>query len=419
MAKPSSQGGPNAPLRVLIVAETRSPTTFGWVNAVRSAGVIVIGPDGREWPDHPGAADGDRGLRNSVNRRLLAFSKATPGRLKVAQKLQRSVGPSLARRRGRRLRAVIRAVQPDLVHALRIPYEAVTAAAACPLDVPLAVSVWGNDLTLQTVNPLTGKATRKVLARTDLLFADCQRDLDLARDWDLRPVAATSLQPGGGGIDLAPFAEPVRPGNLPDTIPVEPGDRLAVNVRGLREYVRNQTLLDALARLSPEIDPRVKFVFADIPPAARIREEISRHPMSGRIVATGKLSAAEVTLLMLQAEVSLSITDHDGTPNSLLESMAAGAIPVCGDLPSIREWIEPGKNGFLASPHSPGDVAQAISRALHLSPADRAAMIRANRQVVAARAERRSTGQLAADCYRSVVAQYAERVTQSEIAEKL
>src|ERR1700744_2250702 len=245
-AKPPRHVEPGAPVRVLLVAETRSPTTYGWVDAVRSAGVIVLGPDGQEWPEHPDAGR-DWKLRSSFNRRLLAFSKATPRRLKVAHKVRRVVGPSVARRRGRGLTAVIRAVQPDLVHALRIPYEGVTAAAACPPDVPLAVSIWGNDLKLHVMNRLTGRATRRVLARTDLLFADCQRDLDLARDWDLRPAAATSLQPGGGGIDLTRFAGPARPGKSSEQIPVASGDRLVVNVRGLREYVRNETLLEALA----------------------------------------------------------------------------------------------------------------------------------------------------------------------------
>ena len=38
---------------------------------------------------------------------------------------------------------------------------------------------------------------------------------------------------------------------------------------------------------------------------------------------------------------------HDGTPNSLLEAMACGCLPVAGDLDSIREWITPGENGLL------------------------------------------------------------------------
>ena len=89
-----------------------------------------------------------------------------------------------------------------------------------------------------------------------------------------------------------------------------------------------------------------------------------------------------------RAEVSVSITDQDGTPNSLLEAMAAGAVPVCSDLPSIREWIEHGSNGFIAAFDDPQAVASALRLALDLSDADRKAIITENGRIVAARAER-------------------------------
>ena len=133
-------------------------------------------------------------------------------------------------------------IQPDLIHALRIPYEGIVAAAACPPNVPLAVSIWGNDLTMQaSANPLIARATRRVLARTDLLYADCQRDLDLARKWGLRPIALRSLLPGGGGIDFR--SSPVRPALGTGHLPTRSNHRIVINARGLREYVRNDTLL--------------------------------------------------------------------------------------------------------------------------------------------------------------------------------
>jgi glycosyltransferase involved in cell wall biosynthesis len=111
-----------------------------------------------------------------------------------------------------------------------------------------------------------------------------------------------------------------------------------------------------------------------------------------------------VLSLFRRAEVSISITDQDGTPNSLLEAMAAGAIPVCGDLPSIREWVVPGKNGFLAAFNDPAAVADALRLALNLSDAERGAMAAENGHVIATRAERGSTGKRAAERYRELIA---------------
>jgi len=392
------------PLRVLLVADTQSSTAWGWVDAVRSAGVTVLGADGKPWPHCPVKPNGEKGLAIVVRRRLGCLSAKTRRRLIAIQKLRRLAGPSLALLRGWRLRRVINATKPDLVHALRIPYEGMAAAAACPSGVPLAISIWGNDLTLHAgVNRLVAHATRKVLARADLLYADCQRDLDLAKAWRLRPTVSTALLPGGGGIDLTGLTESSRPGQMPPGISVKPDQRIVVNARGLREYVRNDTLLRALSILSPDIDPRVRVVFVGASQDKSLREEITRHPLAGKIMITGQLSPDEMMCLFRQAEVSVSITDHDGTPNSLLEAMAAGAVPVCGDIPSIREWIESGTNGFLARPNDPHGVAEALRAALNLSSPEREAIIYENRQIVAARAERRATGREAAKRYQSLI----------------
>jgi glycosyltransferase involved in cell wall biosynthesis len=305
---------------------------------------------------------------------------------------------------GRRIRRAVQRAKPDVVHGLRIPHEATAAMVACPPAVPLAVSIWGNDLTHQApATRLGGRATRRVLASTDLLFADCQRDIDLAGTWGLRSATPTAVLPGGGGIDLARVAEGHRKlarqlGDL-----VGPDDRVVVNARGARPYVRNEVLLEALSLLAPELDPRVRVVFIDSAHDGTLCHAIEHHRLSNKIIVLGRLSTGEVLSLFCRAEVSVSITDQDGTPNSLLEAMAAGAIPVCSDLPSIREWIEPGRNGFLAAFSDPLAVADALMLALGLSADERSAIRSANGRIIAARAERGSAGQQAAEKYRQLV----------------
>jgi glycosyltransferase involved in cell wall biosynthesis len=68
--------------------------------------------------------------------------------------------------------------------------------------------------------------------------------------------------------------------------------------------------------------------------------------------------------LFRSARLMVSPTVHDGTPNTLLEAMACGCLPVAGDLESLREWIIPGYNGLLADLSDPQSLARAISLAL-------------------------------------------------------
>ena len=60
------------------------------------------------------------------------------------------------------------------------------------------------------------------------------------------------------------------------------------------------------------------------------------------------------------AQIVVSPSIHDGTPNTLLEAMECGCFPVAGDLESIREWITHGQNGLLVNPNDPQSIADAI-----------------------------------------------------------
>src|SRR5438309_4852278 len=73
--------------------------------------------------------------------------------------------------------------RPDLVHALRIPYEGMLSEAALRSRCqPFTVSIWGNDLTLFAApSRWFTRATKRVLASADALHCDCARDLRLAR----------------------------------------------------------------------------------------------------------------------------------------------------------------------------------------------------------------------------------------------
>jgi len=90
--------------------------------------------------------------------------------------------------------------------------------------------------------------------------------------------------------------------------------------------------------------------------------------------------------LFQMADVAASPSNHDGTPNTLLEAMACGAFPVAGDVESVREWIEEGRNGLLCDPNDVESVAAALVRALgDDNLRHRAAVV--NREIVAQRGE--------------------------------
>jgi glycosyltransferase involved in cell wall biosynthesis len=100
--------------------------------------------------------------------------------------------------------------------------------------------------------------------------------------------------------------------------------------------------------------------------------------------------------------VTLSLSQHDGTPNTLLEAMACGCFPVVGDIESVHEWIIDGENGLFCDPTNPESVARAISRALtDAELRDRAREL--NLRLISERADYGVSMAAAADFYAKLV----------------
>jgi glycosyltransferase involved in cell wall biosynthesis len=261
------------------------------------------------------------------------------------------------------LARLVNSLQPDLVHGLRIPFEGMLASYT-PAPVPVAVSVWGNDLTLHAGGSwLMSRLTRQTLRRAGGLAADAQRDIRLGGAWGF-DGKATLVAPGSGGVNLAEI-EAIRYKRrepLTDFLPA--GVPLVVNPRGFRPgSVRNDVFFAAIP-LVQERYPRVVFVcpgMAGQPEALRAMEQ---YHLKKQLYLLPHLSQPQLWDLLVRATVMVSISQHDGTPNTLLEAMACGCFPVAGDIESIREWITPGVNGLLAEPTRPAAVAESIQAAL-------------------------------------------------------
>ncbi|HEX5808071.1 MAG TPA: glycosyltransferase, partial [Anaerolineales bacterium] len=189
-------------MRILYVADGRSPIARNWIryfaereDEVFLASTFTCSVDfplqGLEIV--PVAFSG---LKRSTQRPGTAPARTVGLRTAIRQWF----GPLTIRRSAQRLRALIQQIKPDLVHAMRIPYEGMLAADAYT-GTPLMVSTWGNDFTLHASSTrLMSHYTRWTMQVVDALHADCQRDVRLAKKWGLDVEKPVLVAPGNGGV---------------------------------------------------------------------------------------------------------------------------------------------------------------------------------------------------------------------------
>jgi len=102
------------------------------------------------------------------------------------------------------------------------------------------------------------------------------------------------------------------------------------------------------------------------------------------------------------AQMIISPSIHDGTPNSLLEGMACGCFPIAGDLESIREWITPDENGLLFDSTDHQSIANSIVQAIE-NKSLRQKATGLNTKLIARRAEYRQCMDQADKFYNEVI----------------
>ena len=278
------------------------------------------------------------------------------------------LGPSTVNRSAGQVRNLLSEIEPDLVHAMRIPFEGAIAAASNP-TVPLLVSIWGNDFTLHApASPMMRSLTQRTLKQTSALHTDTHRDVELAQEWGFSSNQPHLVLPTNGGVrrDIFYPGEPGQSEHPALTHILEtlaPEVPVVVNPRGFRAYVRNDTFFKSIPILLKRV-PSTVFLCPGMAGQRKAEEWIQRLQIGDSVHLLPKLAPSDLAVVFRRALVSVSPSEHDGTPNTLLEAMACGAYPVVGDLQSIREWIDDGKNGTLVDPANADQLADATAQAL-------------------------------------------------------
>lgn len=354
-------------IKILFVADGRSPIALNWIRYFIASGHQVHLVSTFACMPEPGLASLEvipvafSEIRDAIGSRAEGLGTVLRSMIPVGIRTgaRRWLAPLTLPRAARRLREVVEKVKPDLVHAMRIPYEGMIASLALAdpgrsPKPPLLVSVWGNDFTLHAASTFWMKSyTRFTLRRADALHTDCRRDQRLAWEWGFDQQKPFIVLPGGGGVQQGIFYPPQ----------TKPLDFSVINPRGFRAYVRNDTFFRSIP-LVLDVQPKVRFLCPAMAGEPKAQRWVFELGIAHAVNLLPYLSPSQMANLYRQSQVTVSLTTHDGTPNTLLEALACGCFPIVGDIESLREWITPEVNGLLVNPEDPQALARAILHAL-------------------------------------------------------
>ncbi|MDT5156643.1 MAG: hypothetical protein QOH51_1000 [Acidobacteriota bacterium] len=261
------------------------------------------------------------------------------------------------------LARIIRTWQPHIIHTFSLEAGEFYFRVRRDYHIETAAK-WvlqargGADLAWSHLNPELRGKIGEVLRACDQLLSDNTQNFRIARELGVREEQLSSIGtvPGTGGIDIKALAE--KWDGMPST-------RRVILWPKVYEWPWSKALpvYEALKLCWHRIQPCEVHMLATTPDAKMyywtLPEDMRRAcRLSDRVPRSEALHA------MTRARVMLAPSLVDGTPNSMFEAMAAGALPIVSPLETILPLVEEGQNVLFARNLYPEEIAAALIRAM-------------------------------------------------------
>lgn len=292
---------------------------------------------------------------------------------------------------------VIREISPDVVHAGPVQSAALIAAAGG--TSPLVTMSWGSDLLRDAGrSPFTRWATRFVLERTRLLYADCQAVVQRAAEVGF-PRERCVVFPWGVDLDLF---SPAGEADLRIWLGWENAFILFSN-RSFEPIYGVDLIARAFVQAAAS-NPQLRLLLlGQGSQELTIRGILEDGGVADRVYFAGQVSSEDLPEYYRTGDLYLSASHSDGSSVSLLEALACGRPALVSDIPGNREWILPDETGWL---FPDGDAAALAEQILSIQADEpkRQEIARRSRRLAEERADWRVNSRRMLEGYQQAVA---------------
>ena len=313
----------NIPLRVLVLADSRSFHTVRYVRELRNQGCRVV------------IASLEQGQMLHLHLKRIGSISPFHYLFAVYQ-----------------VRKLIALFKPDIVNAHFATGYGWLAARACRKSgPPILLHLWGSDiLQVPQKSFLHRRKAVTALRSASMIMGDSSYLLNRARE--LSPFEKSQVVYWGMERKYLALWRPERDLNHP----------LRIIMPRHHEPVYNNEF--ALRALAPMLSAGI--VTITVPNwgslVGRFRSVCEELGLTG-VNFYPRQSRDRFMSLLSTHDVYLSSALSDSSPASLIEACGLGLIPVCVDIPGVREWVDP-DSGSLVQPGDGESLRQAVARIL-------------------------------------------------------
>jgi len=247
---------------------------------------------------------------------------------------------------------------PDIVFCHRAFPEGVLASWC--YAKPLVIRTAGPDISKWPKYPVYRQLIRYGLRSTSLILTESAWE----KDWLRRLCGgAVRIEVSIIGIDTVIFQpQPMRE-KLRERYGLPKDAFVVVTNRYLTGHYNGWLVVEALESIMRD-HPRLILLYAsplkmDADTKARAEAVMSR--CSAIRIFEGPITQLEVADILACGDLYVSFSSYDGIPNSVLEAMACGLVPVVADLPQLHEWIDSGVDGYHVPQYDKEALASMVS----------------------------------------------------------
>lgn len=274
----------------------------------------------------------------------------------------------------RKIKAVFRGFKPDVVFLQTLLYPCYLAYYL-PRSTPLIITFWNGDVTWWAQWSGIERSLKRSLvtygvSRAQAITVNSTSALASCIEYGAEKEKVSLIR--YPGIDLNRFKPMVR-SEARKSLRIDFA-KVVLLPRGLGGYLNSDIIIEAIPMVIQKY-PNTLFLFLS---GNGKEQEWERHLQKAKQLGAeenvrwdGEVPWELMGLYYNASDLMVSISSNDSLPNCMLEAMACGTPIVMGDIPSIREWVTDGINGFLVPPRDRVSLSEMIIRAFE-SPEDMA-----------------------------------------------